>query len=274
MRMTVLVENEACAQQLGAEHGLSFYIESQGQTFLFDMGKGDLFLKNAEMLGCPIDAVELAAVSHGHYDHGGGLGAFLEANSRAPVYIRKSAFEPHLSLRKNGETVDIGLDNALQYSGRIVFTGEHENPTDGVTLFSGVTERVLFSGCNDTILMKKNGSIVPDDFVHEQSMILCNGDKTALIAGCAHSGIVNILRRAEKLLGRMPDVVIGGFHLNSPSLGRNEPEERIRAIGEILGASGSVFYTGHCTGGEAFALLKDMLGERLHEMHAGTVIEI
>ncbi|NLI52761.1 MAG: MBL fold metallo-hydrolase [Clostridiales bacterium] len=274
MRVTVLVENAALSPQLGAQHGLSFYIETSAGVILFDMGKDDLFLKNAGTLGKSIPSVDFAAVSHGHYDHGGGLAAFLAANDHAPVYIRKSAFEPHLSLRESGEAAAIGLDPALLKSGRFVFTAEREEPADGVTLFSGVTERAYFSSCNATILMEENGSTVLDDFRHEQSLLLRQDGKMVLVAGCAHGGIVNILRRAEQILGRMPDVAIGGFHLHSPSLGGGMSEERIREMGNVLDATGAVFYTGHCTGDGPFALLQETLGDRLRPMHAGTVIDL
>ena len=274
MLITVLVENESSDACIGAHHGLSLLIESAAGSILFDMGANDLFSKNARILKKSIDAVDLAVISHGHYDHGGGLDTFLNENTHAPVYIRKGAFETHLSLRKSNQVADIGLDTKLLKTGRFVFTDELEHPVRDVTLFSGVTERALFSGCNATILMDQDGSAVPDDFQHEQSMILLEGEKAVLFAGCAHSGIVNILRRAEQILGRMPDIVIGGFHLFSPSSGKSEPEEIVKAIGRELDQSGAVFYTGHCTGTEAFSMLKEQLGDRLQAMHAGTVIEL
>ena len=170
MRITTLVENQAILPVLGAEHGLSLMIETGRKPILFDMGKSDLFLRNAEALGCSIASVDLAIVSHGHYDHGGGMGTFLSANDHAPVYIRSSAFQPHRSNRPNGELADIGLNPALLESGRLVFTGEQEVLDEELSLFSGVVERAHFSDGNASILMLKDGKIVPDDFVHEQKL--------------------------------------------------------------------------------------------------------
>ena len=273
MRLTVLVENQTISDSLGSEHGLSLWIELNARTILFDMGKGDLFLKNAEALGCSIASVDLAILSHGHYDHGGGLASFLLANDHAPVYVRENAFQPHRSNRPNGELANIGLDTALQGSNRICYTSELEMLDDSLTLFSGVTERTLFSDCNETILELQDGVAVPDHFAHEQNLILRDGSTAVLIAGCAHCGIVNIIRRAKDVLGRMPDVVVGGFHLQNPTTKRSEPEARIRAIGEVLRETGSVFYTGHCTGQEAYDLLKIQLGDRLQPLHTGTIID-
>lgn len=274
MRIISLVENQSISPRLGAEHGLSLLIELPERSILFDMGRGDLFLKNAEVLGCSISSVALAILSHGHYDHGGGLSDFFEANDHAKVYVRKSAFLPHCSNRPNGELANIGLDTRLQENGRICYTPERLDLDETMTLFSGVIERELFSESNATILALKGESIVPDDFMHEQNLILRLGNRVVLVAGCAHCGIVNILNRAQAILGRMPDVVIGGFHLQNPTTKQSEPEDRIRAIGEVLRQSGAVFYTGHCTGDEAYDLLKQQLGDCLQPLHAGTIIDV
>jgi len=95
MKITALVENTSCDPDLGAEHGLSLYIETRRQKILFDMGQTDLFVSNAERLGINLSEVDLAVLSHGHYDHGGGLRRFLEINKRATVYLSRYAFEAH-----------------------------------------------------------------------------------------------------------------------------------------------------------------------------------
>ena len=122
--------------------------------------------------------------------------------------------------------------------------------------------------------MEQNGEFVADDFAHEQNLIIEENGKCVLFAGCAHNGIVNILRRAEAIAGRRMDAVIGGFHLQSPSLKHSEPPERIRAVGEALLASGSVFYTGHCTGEEPFLLLKQIMNEKLLALSTGGIYEL
>ena len=100
MKITALVENTVSEEQaerlgLGREHGLSLYIEACGHRILFDMGQSGLFARNAAALGVDLAAVDLAVLSHGHYDHGGGLARFLELNGAAPVYLNEHAFEPH-----------------------------------------------------------------------------------------------------------------------------------------------------------------------------------
>ncbi|MEN6594722.1 MAG: MBL fold metallo-hydrolase [Clostridiaceae bacterium] len=274
MRIVTLVENTASSEAFCAEHGLSLYVETGTTKLLFDMGRTDLFLHNANKLGVLIDQVDLAVISHGHYDHGGGLSAFLAANKKASVYINTRAFERHLSIKQGGVLGDIGLDAALRSSGRMVAVGERMEIARGMTLFSGVTERTLYSRCNDTLFMEQDGEFVADDFAHEQNLIIEENGKLVLFAGCAHNGIVNILRRAEAIAGRRMDAVIGGFHLQSPSLKHSEPPEHIRAVGEALLASGSVFYTGHCTGEEPFLMLKQIMNEKLLALSTGGIYEL
>ena len=116
MEITVLLENTTTKEGMETEHGLSLYIKSQGMNILFDMGQTDMFLRNAEKLGIDIADADIAILSHGHYDHGGGLCTFLERNKKAPVYINRNAFIPHF----NGTEKYIGLDKALCQSKRLL----------------------------------------------------------------------------------------------------------------------------------------------------------
>ena len=112
MRITVLVEDTYGSPSLGSEHGFSLYIETRGKNILFDMGESRLFLENAEKLGLDIRDIDLAVISHGHYDHGGGLGVFLKENNKAMVYIHNKAFDGHYSI-KAGKITEIGLNKTL-----------------------------------------------------------------------------------------------------------------------------------------------------------------
>ncbi len=146
--------------------------------------------------------------------------------------------------------------------------------SEGVTLFSDIETSDLLSGANATLYKEENGAYVRDDFLHEQSALIRSGGKTALFAGCAHRGIVNILRRAEALCGKTPDWVLAGFHLNNAGTGEDEPEELVRAIGAQLDRRDAVFVTGHCTGEGPYKILKDVLGEKMRYMSSGTAFEL
>jgi len=276
MRLTTLVENVGTGACAGA-HGLSNYIEWAGGVILFDAGPdGDLLQRNAAALGKDLAAVDTAVLSHAHYDHGGGLRRFLQLNSHAPLYIRPEARHAHGNL-KNDEWVDVGLESAFftDFSPRIRWSGTVEKLGENAFLFAGVRGRHLLSSAGFTLREKRDGEIFPDEFEHEQSLVLTEGERSVLFAGCSHKGIVNVLERCEELLGRSPDAVVGGFHLIAPSEGRDEPEELIRAVGaELLRREHTRYITGHCTGHGPYAILKEMLGDKLDYMSAGTVFEL
>ena len=250
MKLYTLMEDTACSSAFVCEHGLSFYIEANGRRLLFDMGQTDRYLQNARTLGVRPEAVDAAFVSHGHYDHGGGLAAFLEIN-RA-----------------------IGLDPALQEDERLILTDGVTVLDENMTLFSDVPGQECCPGGNRTLYEQEDGQYVPDRFLHEQSLILREQDKVYLLTGCAHRGVVNICARAKEIIGRDPDVVIGGMHLFSPSTGKSEPDEAIHAVAARLKQTGSRYYTCHCTGQHAFAVLRETLGEQIAFLTAGSVLEL
>lgn len=256
MKITALTENTT-EYNLPVEHGLSLYIETGEHKILFDTGQSDLFARNAEKLGVDLSSVDIAVISHGHYDHGGGLGKFLSINSQAPVYISKYAFEPHY----NGEKY-IGLDKSAEKSERLVFTDGVTKIDDNLTLYDynqheGIKD-LISSGLN----MIKNGHAVPDDFRHEQYLLIKENEKRVLISGCSHKGIINIESRFR------PDVLIGGFHFSKLPL-----DAALRSYAEKLNHFDTVYYTCHCTGEEQFCFMKKYM-DRLNYICTGKTIEV
>lgn len=287
MRITSLVENTSC-KGIPVEHGLSFYLEmDNGKRILFDMGQDKLFAENAERLGVSIVDVDLAVISHGHYDHGGGLKSFLEINQKSKVYIHKDAFQPHYSLRESGLSY-IGLDKSLLENERIElcnYSAQGIKPEKGIssnkdyialssdiTLFANVHGSCCNPIGNKLLYGPKKGE--NDSFDHEQNLIVFEGEKSFLFAGCAHCGIVNIIKRATEIIGHSPTFVFAGMHLVKSGLSDTEENIFISHLGDLLKNYNSKYYTMHCTGSEQFEKLKKNLGEQIEYFACGDNITL
>lgn len=275
MKIITLLENTAAREDLCAARGLSLYVETAAHKILFDMGPDASFLDNAAALGVDLSAVDTAVLSHGHSDHGGGLEAFCEANQKAAVYLRRAALEPYFAVLPGQSPGYIGLPRMLAaLSERFTFTGSCEELDGGLTLFSDVEDDKSLRAVAPKLQEKTGEGFRPDRFSHEQHLLVEEGGKAVLLAGCGHLGIVNTLRAAKRHLGRMPDAVFGGFHLFELEPGAPESERLIAATAGALSEGNTVYYTGHCTGDWAYDRLKETLGDRLRPMHGGTAAEL
>lgn len=258
MKITALIENVPLSDAFYAEHGLSLYIETNEQKILFDMGQTDLFIKNAEILGVDLREVDIAILSHGHYDHGGGLESFLKLNEKAFIYISRFAFEPHY----NGVEKYIGLNVDLIDNSRIVFTDDLISLSGNLHLYSCNNKDRFFDLGSFGLYTYEDGEFVPDDFRHEQYLLIEENNKKVLISGCSHKGILDITRWFT------PDVLVGGFHFS-----KLETDNRLKEYAEILNRYDTVFYTCHCTGVEQYDFMKQFIKE-LHYLKSGMTIEI
>ena len=274
MLIKTLVENTAVSEEFKSEHGLSLYIETKKHKLLFDLGASKLFIENAKKLNVDLSAVDLVVISHGHYDHGGGLEAFLKLNSRAKIYVQKKAFDKHYSRKPDGETPYIGLDRRLLPNDRFIFTGDYLQIDEELELFSNIKGVKLISPGNQKLLMESGTSLVPDDFAHEQNLVITEAGKKLLMAGCAHKGIVNIIDHLQDMQNGSLSHVIGGFHLYNPSGNKFEDPGLVTKIGNYLKNTDLKYYTCHCTGIEPYNKLKEIMGEKIQYLAVGSTLII
>lgn len=264
MRITALVENTSHCELKGV-HGLSLYVETAGHRLLFDLGSDRTLLENAAKRGIDLAQVDTAVISHGHSDHGGALEAFLGVNRTARVYVQRRAFERHFSKSLGPVKIPIGLDRKLMDHPQVVLV-DGDYRIDGELLLFTVADTARFhSAANDT-LYDETG---PDRFAHEQNLMIF-GERSVLLLGCGHCGVVNILERAKAY---RPEVCVGGYHLRIPVTGRTVPEELLAGIAGELQKYDMDFYTCHCTGEKAFQYLARRV-ERMHYLACGESIEL
>lgn len=271
MRIVGLLEN-SCKEGLACAHGLSIYAETAKHKILFDAGpSGELLLSNAEKMDIDLRDVDIAILSHAHYDHAGGLCAFMEINKKAKLYIHNLAASRGHFATENVGWRNIGLDDLIMknHKDRIILTGDSLEIDSGLTLFSDIFSADFISESNNSLFEKIDGTYVPDSFKHEQNLLIQQEGKIYLLAGCAHRGIINILRRAEEIAGATPDYVFSGFHLTNPGLKLDMPEDFVRSVGRELKKYSCAYYTGHCTGINPYSWLKNELESKLNYLCGG-----
>jgi 7,8-dihydropterin-6-yl-methyl-4-(beta-D-ribofuranosyl)aminobenzene 5'-phosphate synthase len=281
MTATVIVEDTCPGQRAGLrpEHGLSILLALDGATVLHDLGASGLFAENATALGVDLAAVDVAVLSHGHHDHGGGLPRFLEVNSRAPVFLRRAAGEP-LYRRAFGRPRPIGIVGKIPdgHADRIRPVDGETEPVRGVTLITAIGRAHPWVKFNRLLLAEHGGRIVADPLDHELVMVVHRAGGMVVCTGCGHSGVLNMVDAARARFPGVPiKAVIGGFHLGGvPATGRlAESAASVRAVGEGLLARGvERTWTGHCTGTEAGRTLKTVMGSSLEFLTTGLRIEL
>lgn len=274
MKVTVLMENTA-SDGLACEHGLSLYIEHEGMRYLLDAGASDALVENAKRLGIDLTQVDVAILSHGHYDHSGGFPAFFDLNAQAPLYLRTQAEEE--TCRTDGAYIGVPK-RLLERRDRLHPVAGREILAPGVFLLPHSTPGLEQRGETAHLFRRTAEGIVPDDFSHEQTLIFTTPAGLVLFSSCSHAGADTVTLEAMDAFPGLPiRAFFGGFHLmglgGDATLGVC-PEE-VEALGRRLLALGvEEIWTGHCTGAPAFALLKPILGDRLHALSSGVTVKI
>ncbi len=278
MRITTLAENTVTdtTMLIKPEHGISLLIEHGGKTVLFDTGTSGLFAKNASLMNIDLSRIDMVIISHAHFDHAGGLKTFLEANRKAPVLLssrcNQACYAKILFFHKY-----IGIDSSLfnDYADRFKFFNGTIEAAPGIHLIhNSVNEEHRPSG-NSMLLVKENGAYKKDSFDHELIMVIDDKDGAVVFTGCSHNGILNMLASVfRQFPGKKIKSVIGGFHLMNPLTKKlSEQHQTVAAIGtKLKSLPVGKIYTGHCTGTEAYRILKDELGDRVEEFKTGMVL--
>ena len=271
MKIINLIENTEGAAGCAAAHGLAFYAETGKHRLLVDLGPSGETLKNAEKLGVDLTSADTVILSHGHYDHAGGILPFAEINSTAKIYMQRSAAGGYYSA--DGKTYRyIGIDRDILSLPQVI-------PVDGdweidqeLCLFTVKNRRRCPPSANSRLMEKTGAGYVQDSFAHEQYLVITENGRRVLLSGCAHNGILNIMEEYVRRYGMAPAAVISGFHLMKKTGYTDADIREIRETAEELKHYETTFYTGHCTGEEPFAVMKEIMGDRLVYVHSGDAL--
>lgn len=271
MKIINLVENTPGYPGCKYEHGLSFYVETNQHKILIDAGTTDAFIYNAEMLGIDLKKVDMVIISHGHYDHTGGLMKFAGINQDARIYMQKTAGADYYHVDDKEERY-IGIDKSILALPQLCLVDGNLVIDKEVSVFSYISGRKYWPSGNYSLKVKTEKGYIQDEFMHEQCLVINENDKRTLISGCAHNGIINILERYQGLYEDMPVTVISGFHMMKGSAYTEEEIAVIRSTAEELTKWDTVFYSGHCTSIPAFDIMKEIMGDKLIAIHSGNTI--
>ena len=260
MKIISLVENTT-SRDLPVEHGLSLWIETDRHRILFDTGQSGLFCRNAERLGVDLKTADLCFLSHGHYDHGGGLKAFVQSNHQAKIYMNRNAFDLHYSGKKRYIGLEREWISDLEVQERICYTEGPVRIDEQLSLLvPGAAKRVDMGSAG--LYREIEGEFFPDDFRDEQYLLIEEQGKRVLFSGCSHQGVINITEWFR------PDVLIGGFHFM-----KQELDGTLAEYGRILDAYDTEYITCHCTGTAQYEYLKPLI-RRLRYLAEGETIEV
>lgn len=285
MKIVNLMENTQGEPGCIFQHGLSFYVETKKHKILVDAGPNGDILENAKALKIDLKKVDTMVLSHGHYDHGGGILPFSELNPKAKVYLQKLALKDYCAYdgAKLGYRY-IGIDPRIAWLPNVVQAEGDLEIDEELSLFVMDQNQYPVPSTNKKILERIHQSYVRDDFRHEQALLIRSGKKSVVLSGCAHNGILNVMDAAVKKFGMEPDVVISGFHLMKNADYTEEELQEIDDIArELRKYKKTTFYTCHCTGLPAFERMQKILGPnesagiaegQLFYVHCGETIKL
>ena len=273
IKITTLAENSA-TQSCIAEWGLSMLVEADGKTILFDTGLGTAALSNAITLGIDFTKIDVIVLSHGHFDHTGGLLETLKRGGPKPILAHPDIWTAKYGSLDNTPARFIGIPHRPEVyealGGEFHLSTQPQNITDRIMTTGQVPMRTSYETVESYLRVRKDGELKQDELLDDQSMVIDTDYGLVVVLGCAHRGLINTLTHACDIAGKDHIyAAIGGTHLLHAS------EERLQKTADALLEMG-VEYLGasHCTGFGAAVFLANIFGERFFQNNAGTQLTL
>ncbi len=276
LKLTILVENYTPVSfGLVAEHGLSILVEYNKKSFLFDTGQKGNALTNSFLLNKDLKAIDKIVLSHGHYDHTGGLEKILQyINREIKVYMHPSGFDKKYVSNKDLGHKYIGLFHSKEYyennlRADFIDVPEFCQISDGVYFTGQVPITNDYEVIPEALKIKTESGLEQDYFKDDASVVIDTPKGLVVLLGCAHRGIINILDYIKLKLNKNIYAVIGGTHLN------NLAEARLKLVKDYLTKEKvSIFAPNHCTGLNAIGYFKSELPDIFMNANCGSVIMV
>ena len=258
MKISVLTENHAGSFTM-AEHGLSYLIEYDGKTILFDTGQSDMYLKNAQIMNINMKNLDMIILSHGHFDHGNGLSYLYRSNllCHPGCFVRRyrKTNKKYIGL-KNSRAELSSMFNMITSAGpykisdKIYFLGEIPRLTD----FESQSTSFVF----------EDGT--PDFVMDDSAMAMALPEGLFVVTGCGHSGIVNTLEHAKRITGQEKVFgIMGGFHL------KEIDHQTKETIGYLKKNKINHIFPSHCIELPALSSLYDNF--RIRQLKTGDILD-
>ena len=274
IRITILCENSVNVPlPVIGEHGFAAFIETERGNYLFDTGQGFTILQNAQCLKKDLSTIKSIFLSHGHYDHTGGLPGVLKLNKNVKVYAHPAIFSQKYALLKtNGTDTQkyIGMkfpeEQYAKQGAQFVFKSSLSEIEEGIYLTGEIPRATAFEKGDPRLLVRNNGNLIPDPLLDDQSLVLRTKHGLVVILGCAHAGLINTIEYVlDHFKGEKLHALIGGTHLGF--LTDNQIDQTIAYLKDydfsIIGAS-------HCTGLKAAARLFQEFKDQFFFANVGT----
>jgi 7,8-dihydropterin-6-yl-methyl-4-(beta-D-ribofuranosyl)aminobenzene 5'-phosphate synthase len=277
IRITILCENLVGKLVGSGEHGFSAFIETSRGNYLFDTGSGHSVVANSLVLDKDLRTVRKIFLSHGHYDHTGGLPEVLKLKGKVDVHAHPRVFLDRIAvLKENGKETKrfVGIPYKKRYleslGANFLFNDAFLEVEKGMFLTGEVPRKTPFEKPDPRLFSEINGKTTQDIFLDDQSLILESKKGFILILGCAHSGMINIINHIVKKTGKEKFyAILGGTHLDF--LTPEQLEESINVLNQLeierIGVS-------HCTGMRAAFRLHQEFGDQFSYGCVGSVLEV
>lgn len=270
MKFTVLTDDKAKKRGFLAEHGLSLFIEYKDCNILFDTGQSDVYIRNAKVSQLDLNKTDYIVLSHGHYDHCGGISYLPELKKNPKIYVQETALKNKCAINPDGKSYrEIGTPwSADNYC--LALINGNMKISDDIALLGSIPSTVEFEGIPKGFFIKNGNEMSADMMADEQVLVFDTNKGLVVFLGCSHPGVINCLHYTLKQFpGKKIDTVAAGMHLDNIN-----PLRLQLTMQHLINLGIRKVYPLHCTGISAISEMKKFLGEKCDILYAGDSVEI